>query len=68
MAVEIRRADHIIYPQKLALSLPTSGGHSVGTVRLRTTVTEFIIIITIIIIIYTYYLHGSICYMIIQHT
>jgi hypothetical protein len=30
-----------LYPQKLALTWPTSGGGSVGTVRLRTKATEF---------------------------
>jgi hypothetical protein len=31
-----------LYPQKLALTSPTSGGHSVGIVRLRTKVTKFV--------------------------
>jgi hypothetical protein len=31
-----------LYPQKLALTSPTSGGHSVCIVRLRTKVTEFL--------------------------
>jgi hypothetical protein len=39
------------HPQKLALTLPTSGGRSVGIVRSRTNATEFCIIIIIIIII-----------------
>jgi hypothetical protein len=30
-----------LYPQKLALTSPTSGGRSVGIVRLRATATEF---------------------------
>jgi hypothetical protein len=30
-----------LYPLKLALTSPTSGGHSVGIVRLRTKATEF---------------------------
>jgi hypothetical protein len=30
-----------LYPQKLALTLPTNGGRSVGIVRLRTKATEF---------------------------
>jgi hypothetical protein len=30
-----------LYPQKLALTSPTSGGRSVSIVRLRTKVTEF---------------------------
>ena len=39
----IRCADHVtpLYPQKLALTSPTSGGRSVGIVPLRTKVTEF---------------------------
>ena len=38
-----RYADHVtpIYPQKLALTSPTSGGRSVGIVRSRTKATEF---------------------------
>jgi hypothetical protein len=42
-AVGIRRADHVadFYPQTLALTSHTSGGRSVGTVRLRTHATEF---------------------------
>jgi hypothetical protein len=30
-----------LYPQKLALTLPTSGGRSVGIVRSQTQATEF---------------------------
>jgi hypothetical protein len=30
-----------LYPQKLALTLPSSGGRSVGIVRIRTQTTEF---------------------------
>ena len=39
----IRCADHVthLYPQKLALTSPTSGGRSVGIVRSRTKATEF---------------------------
>jgi hypothetical protein len=39
----IRQADHVapLYPEKLVLSSPTSGGHSVGIVRSRTKATEF---------------------------
>jgi hypothetical protein len=33
-----------LYPQKLALTSPTSGGRSVGMVRLRTKTTEFSVI------------------------
>jgi hypothetical protein len=35
----IRYADHVdtLYSQKLALTSPTSGGRSVGEVRMRTT-------------------------------
>jgi hypothetical protein len=43
-AVGIRRADHVppLYPQKLAITSPTSGGRSVGVVRLRTQTMEFV--------------------------
>ena len=39
----IRCADHVtpLYPQKLALISPTSGGRSVGIVRSRTKAAEF---------------------------
>jgi hypothetical protein len=39
----IRRTDHAtpLYPQKLALTSPTSGGRSFGIVRSRTQYTEF---------------------------
>jgi hypothetical protein len=33
---------HPLYPQKLALTSPTSGGRSVGTVRSRTKATELV--------------------------
>jgi hypothetical protein len=38
-------ADHMtpLYPQKLALTSPTGGGHSVGIVRSRTKAMEFIV-------------------------
>jgi hypothetical protein len=39
MAVRIRHAD---YPQKLAITSPTSGGRSVGIVRSRTQAMEFV--------------------------
>jgi hypothetical protein len=39
--------------KKLALTSPTSGGHSVGIVRSRTKASELVIIIIIIIIITT---------------
>jgi hypothetical protein len=46
-SVGIRRADYAIpfYPQKLALTSPTSGGRSVGIVRSRTQPTEFFLYI-----------------------
>jgi len=42
--VGTRCADHVtpLYPQKLALTLPTGGGRSVGIVRMRTKATEFV--------------------------
>jgi hypothetical protein len=48
-AVGIRRADQAIslYPQKLALTLPTSGGRSVGIVRSRTKATELQLVLVI---------------------
>jgi hypothetical protein len=39
----LRRPRDTLYPQKLSLTSPTSGGRSVGTVRLRTQATELII-------------------------
>jgi hypothetical protein len=39
-----------LYPQKLTLPLPTSGGRSVGIARLRTQVTEFYFIFIFIFI------------------
>jgi len=41
--VGTRCADHVtpLYPQKLALTLPTGGGRSVSIVRSRTKATEF---------------------------
>jgi hypothetical protein len=44
MAAGIRRAYHEtpLYPKKLALTSPTCGGLSVGTVRWRTQTTEFV--------------------------
>jgi hypothetical protein len=43
MAVGIRQADQVapLYPQKLALTSPTSGGRSVGIVLSRTQAMEF---------------------------
>jgi hypothetical protein len=43
-ALETRHADHEtpIYPQKLALTSPTSGGRPVGIVCLQTEATEFV--------------------------
>jgi hypothetical protein len=37
----LRWPRNTFYPQKLALTSPTSGGRSVVIVRLRTTATEF---------------------------
>jgi hypothetical protein len=38
----LRWPRNTLYPQKLALTSPTSGGRSVGIVRLRTKATEFV--------------------------
>jgi hypothetical protein len=47
MAVGTRCADHVtpLYPQKLALTLPTGGGRSVGIFRSRTKATEFSLVL-----------------------
>jgi hypothetical protein len=44
----IRRADYAthLYPQTLALTLPTSGGRSVGIARLRTKATVLLLLIS----------------------
>jgi hypothetical protein len=43
----ILRADHAtpLYPQKLALTSPTSGGRSAGIVRSRTKATELLLLL-----------------------
>jgi hypothetical protein len=41
MPWEFVAVTNTLYPQRLALSSPASGGRSVGVVRLRTTATEF---------------------------
>jgi hypothetical protein len=38
---KIMLSSNALYPQKLALTSPTSGGRSVGIVRSRTQATEF---------------------------
>jgi len=45
--VGTRCADHVtpLYPQKLALTLPTGGSRSVGIVRLQTKATEFSLVL-----------------------
>jgi hypothetical protein len=45
-AVGIHSADHgtLLYPQKLALTSPTSGDRSVGIVRSRTKATELLLL------------------------
>jgi hypothetical protein len=49
-AVGIRCADHAtsLYPQKLALTSPTSGGRSVGIVCLRAKTTEFTFLVFVL--------------------
>jgi hypothetical protein len=46
-AVGIRHADHLapLYPQKLAITSPTSGGLSVGIVRSLTQTMEFSLVL-----------------------
>jgi hypothetical protein len=41
----LRRPRDTIYPQKLALTWPTSGGRSVSIVRLRIKTTEFSLVL-----------------------
>jgi hypothetical protein len=41
----LRWPRNTLYPQKLALTSPTSGGRSVGIVRLRTKATEFVLFV-----------------------
>jgi hypothetical protein len=45
-AVGIRQADHVACSirKKLALTSPTSGGHSAGIVRSQTKATEFVLL------------------------
>jgi hypothetical protein len=40
-----------LYPQKLAQTLPTSGGRSVSIVRSQTQTTELFVVVVVIIII-----------------
>ena len=53
MAAGTHCADHVtpLYPQKLALTSPTGGGHSVGIVRVRIKATELLVVV---IYIYTF--------------
>jgi hypothetical protein len=48
----IRRADHAtsLYPQKLALTSPTSGCLSVGIVRSRTKATELLLLLILLLL------------------
>jgi hypothetical protein len=48
--VGTRCADHVtpLYPQKLALTLPTGGGRCVGIVRSRTKATEFSLVLVVL--------------------
>jgi hypothetical protein len=50
-AVGNRRADHAtpLYSQKLALTLPTSGGRSAGIVRLRTEVKKLLLLLLLLL-------------------
>jgi hypothetical protein len=50
-AIGILRADHAtpLYPQKLALTSPTGGCHSVGIVRLRTKATELLLLLLLLL-------------------
>jgi hypothetical protein len=66
--VGIRCAEHAtLYPQRLALTSPTSGGRSVAIVRLRTKATEFSLVFTCILILqeklYACYLTNKIYFI-----
>jgi hypothetical protein len=50
-----------LYPQKLALTSPTSGGRSVGIVRLRTKGHEFFFIFSILLLLFSYYTPYFLC-------
>jgi hypothetical protein len=45
MGDSLRRPRDTLYPLKLAQTSPTSGGRSVGIVRLRTQATEFVFLL-----------------------
>jgi hypothetical protein len=49
----IRRADYEtpLYPQKSALTLPTSGGRSVGIVRSHAHATEFVVFLFFVVVV-----------------
>jgi hypothetical protein len=52
-AVGIRHAYHVAnYPQKLAITSPTSGGRSVGIVRSRTQTMEFSLVLVCLILLF----------------
>jgi hypothetical protein len=50
----MRRADYAtpLHPQKLALTSPTIGGHSVGIVRSRTKATELLLLLLLLLCVY----------------
>jgi hypothetical protein len=45
----LRWPRNTLYPQRLALTSPTSGGRSFGIVRLRTAATEFSFLVSLVI-------------------
>jgi hypothetical protein len=59
-----RRPRGTLYPQKLTLTSPTSGGRSVGIVRSRTQTTEFLINMYNCIFVKLYQLHSAVSYTI----
>ena len=60
-----RCADHVtpLYPQKLALTSPTGGGRSVGTVCVRTKATEFSSLYTLRF----FSLQNAVCFIILTY-
>jgi hypothetical protein len=67
-AVGIRYADHLapLYPQKLAITSPTSGGCSVGIVRSRTETMEFLelrLSVVLFVFVLTILWHSNVAFL-----
>jgi hypothetical protein len=55
----LRWPRNTLYQQRLALTSPTSGGRSVGTVRLRTTATEFSLVLMVAKPLYSWQIRNT---------